>query len=102
MKKYSKEESIEIVARINKMQRAVFRFKNENGREPNNEELADILNETADRITEIKDLLIEFEEEDEKLKLESTHHTKEDIEKARAIRKNKKVIKDIQKYMKNE
>ncbi|MBR2290102.1 MAG: hypothetical protein IJ867_05860 [Clostridia bacterium] len=102
MKEYNKEESIEMVNRINKMQRAIFKFKSENGREPSNDELASILEETLDRIIEIKDLLAELEKEDEKNKLVPTYHTKEDIEEAREIRKNKKVIKDIQKYIKNE
>ena len=102
MKEYSKEERKEIINRINKMQRAVFRFRKENGREPNTDELSNILNESLKKIIEIKDILLELEKEDKKIKFEPMHHTKEDIEKAREIRKNKKIVNNIKKYMKGE
>ena len=50
MKDYSKEESVEIINRINKMQRIVFKYRKENGREPTDEEIASLLNESIERI----------------------------------------------------
>ena len=104
MKDYSKEESVEIINRINKMQRIVFKYKKENDREPTDKEIATLLNEPFERILEIKTILKELEEQDKAFELEykTNPHTKKDIKKAREIRKRKKAIKDIQKYMKDE
>lgn len=101
MKDISKEKSIELVNIINKMQRVEFKFKKEKGREPNNDELSMLLNEHIERIVEIKNLLTELDNEYEKLKCEQKSHTKDDIKKAREIRKSKKGIGSIQKYMKD-
>lgn len=76
MKKYSKEDSIEIIDRINRIQRAAFHFKKENGREPTDEELNDILDEPIEKIAEIKEILREWEKEDEKQKIELKEATK--------------------------
>lgn len=104
MKKYSKEESIEIINRINKMQRTIHKFKNEHEREPTDEEIATLLNESVERIYEIKEILINLEEQEKAFELEykTKSHNKEDIKKAREIRKNNKAIQDIKKYMKDE
>ena len=104
MKEYSKEESVEIINRINKMQRIVFKYRKENGREPTDEEIASLLNESIERISELKAILKELEEQDKAFELEykTTSHNKEDIEKAREIRKSNKAIQDIKKYMKDE
>ncbi len=104
MREYSKEESVEIINRINKMQRIVFKYRKENGREPTDEEIASLLNESIERISELKAILKEFEEQDKAFELEykTTSHNKEDIEKAREIRKSNKAIQDIKKYMKDE
>lgn len=104
MREYSKEESVEIINRINKMQRIVFKYRKENGREPTDEEIASILNESIERISELKATLKELEEQDKAFELEykTTSHNKEDIEKAREIRKSNKAIQDIKKYMKDE
>lgn len=104
MKDYSKEESVEIINRINKMQRIVFKYRKENGREPTDEEIASLLNESIERISELKAILKELEEQDKAFELEykTTSHNKEDIEKAREIRKSNKAIQDIKKYMKDE
>ena len=97
MKEYSKEESVEIINRINKMQRIVFKYRKENGREPTDEEIASLLNESIERISELKAILKELEEQDKAFELEykTTSHNKEDIEKAREIRKSNKAIQDI-------
>lgn len=104
MKEFSKEEMIEIAKRINKMQRIVFKYKKENGREPTDEEIATLLNEPVERILDIKEILHGFEEQDKAFELEykTNPHTKDDVKKAREIRKNNKSIQDIQKYMKYE
>ena len=104
MREYSKEESGEIINRINKMQRIVFKYRKENGREPTDEEIASLLNESIERISELKAILKELEEQDKAFELEykTTSHNKEDIEKAREIRKSNKAIQDIKKYMKDE
>ncbi len=104
MREYSKEESVEIINRINKMQRIVFKYRKENGREPTDEEIASLLNESIERISELKAILKELEEQDKAFELEykTTSHNKEDIEKAREIRKSNKAIQDIKKYMKDE
>lgn len=104
MKDYSKEESVEIINRINKMQRIVFKYRKENGREPTDEEIASLLNESIERISELKAILKELEEQDKAFELEyrAKPHNREDIENARKIRKNNKAIQDMQKYMKNE
>ena len=104
MKDYSKEESVEIINRINKMQRIVFKYRAEKEREPTDEEIATLLNEPLERILEIKTILQELEEQDKAFELEykTTSHNKEDIEKAREIRKSNKAIQDIKKYMKDE
>ena len=104
MKEFSKEEMIEIAKRINKMQRIVFKYKKENGREPTDKEIATLLNEPFERILEIKTILKELEEQDKAFELEyrAKPHNREDIENARKIRKNNKAIQDMQKYMKNE
>ena len=106
MKKYSKEELIEIVNRINKIQRFIFKFKKNNRREPTNEDIANILEEPIEKILEVKEILEEIERQDNELEhvlgLKTNKHTKEDIIKAREIRKAKKEIRDIQKYMKDE
>lgn len=104
MKQFSKEEMVEIANRINKMQRIVFKYKKENDREPTNEEIATLSNEPIERILEIKTILKELEEQDKAFELEykTNPHTKEDIKKAREIRKNNKAIQDIKKYMKDE
>lgn len=104
MKDYSKEESVEIINRINKMQRIVFKYRKEKEREPTDEEIATLLNEPLERILEIKTILQELEEQDKAFELEykTTSHNKEDIEKAREIRKSNKAIQDIKKYMKDE
>lgn len=104
MREYSKEESVEIINRINKMQRIVFKYRKENGREPTDEEIASLLNESIERISELKAILKELEEQDKAFELEyrAKPHNREDIENARKIRKNNKAIQDMQKYMKNE
>lgn len=104
MKDYSKEESVEIINRINKMQRIVFKYRKEKEREPTDEEIATLLNEPLERILEIKTILQELEEQDKAFELEykTTSYNKEDIEKAREIRKSNKAIQDIKKYMKDE
>ena len=104
MREYSKEESVEIINRINKMQRIVFKYRKENGREPTDEEIASLLNESIERISELKAILKELEEQDKAFELEykTNPHTKKDIKKAREIRKNNKAIQDIKKYMKDE
>ncbi len=104
MREYSKEESVEIINRINKMQRIVFKYRKENGREPTDEEIASLLNESIERISELKAILKELEEQDKAFELEykTTSHNKDDIEKAREIRKSNKAIQDIKKYMKDE
>ena len=104
MREYSKEESVEIINRINKMQRIVFKYRKENGREPTDEEIASLLNESIERISELKAILKELEEQDKAFELEykTTSHNKEDIEKAREIKKSNKAIQDIKKYMKDE
>lgn len=104
MREYSKEESVEIINRINKMQRIVFKYRKENGREPTDEEIASLLNESIERISELKAILKELEEQDKAFELEyrAKPHNREDIENAREIRKNNKAIQDMQKYMKNE
>lgn len=104
MKDYSKEESVEIINRINKMQRIVFKYRKENDREPTDKEIATLLNEPFERILEIKTILKELEEQDKAFELEykTNPHTKKDIKKAREIRKNNKAIQDIKKYMKDE
>lgn len=104
MKDYSKEESVEIINRINKMQRIVFKYRKEKEREPTDEEIATLLNEPLERILEIKTILQELEEQDKAFELEyrAKPHNREDIENARKIRKNNKAIQDMQKYMKNE
>ena len=85
MREYSKEESVEIINRINKMQRIVFKYRKENGREPTDEEIASLLNESIERISELKAILKELEEQDKAFELEykTTSHNKEDIEKAK-------------------
>ncbi len=100
MRKFNKDESIEIVNKINKIQRAEFKFKKENGREPNIEELSNLLNISIEIIDEVKKIIIELEKEDEKLNYKSIHHSKEEIKKIRDIRKNKKEIQKIKNYMK--
>ena len=104
MKELSKEEMVDIANRINKMQRIVFKYKKENGREPTDEEIATLSNEPLERILEIKTILQELEEQDKAFELEyrTKPHNKEDIEKARKIRKNNRAIQDTQKYMKDE
>lgn len=104
MKDYSKEESVEIINRINKMQRIVFKYRKEKEREPTDEEIASLLNESIERISELKAILKELEEQDKAFELEyrAKPHNREDIENARKIRKNNKAIQDMQKYMKNE
>ena len=104
MKEFSKDEIVEIANRINKMQRIVFKYKKENGREPTAEEIATLSNEPIERILEIKTILQELKEQDKAFELEykTKPHNKEDIEKARKIRKNNKAIQDIKKYMKDE
>ena len=104
MREYSKEESVEIINRINKMQRIVFKYKKENGREPTDEEIASLLKESIERISELKAILKELEEQDKAFELEyrAKPHNREDIENARKIRKNNKAIQDIKKYMKDE
>ena len=100
MRKFNKDESVEIVNRINKIQRAEFIFKKENGREQNIEELSNLLNISIETIDEIKKIIIELEKEDEKLTNKSIHHSVEEIKSLRDKRKNKKEIKKIQDYMK--
>ena len=104
MKEFSKEEMVDIANRINKMQRIVFKYKKENGREPTDEEIATLSNEPLERILEIKTILQELEEQDKAFELEyrTKPHNRENIEKAREIRKNNKAIQDMQKYMKDE
>ena len=102
MKEYSLEEKKEMIDRINKMQREIFKFKKSNGREPNNDELVKLLNGSLSRIVEVKKFLSDLEKEDEKLELKQKKHTKDDIKKARELRKNKKEVRDIKKYMMDE
>lgn len=92
MRKYSKEESKELVNIINKIQRATFKYKRENGREPSIDEIAKIANESLEKIIEVKEVLKELEKQDEEINQEYKiikKHTKEDIENARKIRKSK-------------
>lgn len=100
MKEYSKEESIEMVRRINKLQRYIFKFKKENEREPTEIEICNYLNESPERINEVNDFLKELEEQDKDFEIEHKKHTKEDIEKARKIRKNNRIIQEIKKDLK--
>ena len=102
MKEYTKEEKIKLIDKINKIQRLEFNYKKENGKNHTNEEISYILNISIDNIIEIKEFIKNLNEEDKKLALNSNHHTKKDIIKAREIRKNKKVIKDLNSYMKDE
>lgn len=102
MKEYTKEEKKELIDKINKIQRVEFNFKKEKGRNPTNEEISSILNLSLDNIIEIKEFVYYLKEEDKKLDINPKHHTKEDIIAAREIRKNKKAIKNLQLYMKDE
>ena len=69
MKEFSKDEIVEIANRINKMQKATREFKQKNGREPNTQELAGLLQTTVGKVDEIKDILKELEEENKKIEL---------------------------------
>jgi len=69
MKEFSKDEIVEIANRINKMQKATREFKQKNGREPNTQELAGLLQTTVGKVDEIKDILKELEEENKKNEL---------------------------------
>ena len=91
MKEYSKEESVEIINRINKMQRIVFKYKKENDREPTDKEIATLLNEPFERILEIKTILKELEEQDKAFELEykTNPHTKKEKKKKKTIKQFK-------------
>lgn len=102
MKEYSKEESIELVNKINKMQRFIFRYKKDNGKEPTSEEILKGINISSDELEELNSLLKELEEQDKEFEYVPTKHSPEDIKKAREIRKSKKEVKDIPKYMQGE
>ena len=99
MKKYSKEELVDITTRINIIERFIYRFKKQNGREPTIDEISNILQEPIERINEINQILKELEEQDKilenKLKLESAKHSKNDIIIARKKRKENKTLQDI-------
>ena len=102
MKEYSKEEKVEIIKLINAMQKFKRKYVLENNKVPTSDDIIQGINITKEKFDEINFVLYEIEKQDEEYKLESTHHTKEDIKKKREIRKRKKAIKDIQKYMKDE
>jgi len=56
MKKYSKEELVDITTRINIIQRFIYRFKKQNGREPTIDEISNILQEQIERINDINNI----------------------------------------------
>ncbi len=97
MKEYSEEERTIIINRINQMQKFKRKYKQEKKLEPTQEDIISGINITKKQLDEINSLLAELEKQDEEYKLEKTYHTKEDIEKARQIRKNKKERKENQK-----
>lgn len=99
MKKYTKKELVEIIERINKMQRTIFKYKKEYGREPTLDEISSILQEPIERIYEINQVLKELEEQDkqfeEELRLKKKNHSKDDILNARKKRNDNITIQDI-------
>lgn len=102
MKEYSKEEREEIIKIINEIQKFKRKYLMDNNRVPTSDDIIKGINITKEKLDEINSVLAEIEKMDEEYKLESTHHTREDIQKAREIRKRKKEIQNIQKYMKGE
>jgi len=56
MKKYSKEELVDITTRINIIQRFIYRFKKQNGRETTIDEISNILQEQIERINDINNI----------------------------------------------
>lgn len=90
MKEYNQEEKIALIDIINQIQRFIFKYKRENNREPNQEEISEKLNISIEKLNEINEVLEELKRQDEEIIFKPNHIDKDRVEKARAIRKAKK------------
>ena len=97
MKEFSKDEIVEITNRINKMQKATREFKQKNGREPNTQELAALMQTTVGKVDEIKDILKELEEKDKKIELELEEKLVIDEDLKAKVKENLNILNEKEK-----
>ena len=97
MKEFSKDEIVEITNRINKMQKATREFKQKNGREPNTQELAGLMQTTVGKVDEIKDILKELEEKDKKIELELEEKLVIDEDLKAKVKENLNILNEKEK-----
>ena len=97
MKEFSKDEIVEITNRINKMQKATREFKQKNGREPNTQELAGLMQTTVGKVDEIKDILKELEEKDKKIELELEEKLIIDEDLKAKVKENLNILNEKEK-----
>ena len=97
MKEFSKDEIVEITNRINKMQKATREFKQKNGREPNTQELAGLMQTTVGKVDEIKDILKELEEKDKKIGLELEEKLVIDEDLKAKVKENLNILNEKEK-----
>lgn len=97
MKEFSKDEIVEIANRINKMQKATREFKQKNGREPNTQELAGLMQTTVGKVDEIKDILKELEEENKKNELQLEEKLVIDEDLKAKVKENLNILNEKEK-----
>ena len=71
MNKYTIEEKIEIINKINEMQKVIRKYKKEKNKEPNNEEIAKLMNKSIEEIIEIKEFIQLSDKELEELNIKN-------------------------------
>lgn len=91
MRKYSQEEKIHFINRINEMQKVVHKLKNENDREPTNTEIADAMNVPVEKVIELNNILNDLNKQDEELELEDNKNYK-------YASSNEIIIEDLEDY----
>ena len=109
---YTKEEKVILVNLINEQEKAIHKLKKELDRNPSNEEIAEYLNKSIDKVIEIQNIKKELDKEFEKYQFEKNKDyfydytssdiinksNKEDYERLRKlIIDNNKILNDKEK-----
>lgn len=102
MKEYTKEEKVILVNLINEQEKAIYKLKKELDRNPSNEEIAEYLNKSIDKVIDIQNIKKELDKEFEKYQFEKNKDYFYDYTSSDTINKsNKEKYEELRKLIKD-
>ena len=102
MNEYTKEEKVILVNLINEQEKAIHILKKELDRNPSNEEIAEYLNKSIDKVIEIQNIKKELDKEFEKYQFEKNKDYFYDYTSSDTINKsNKEEYEELRKLIKD-